>query len=138
MTESAPPTARARVAPAGLGFLAITSIGWGIAWPITKYLLAELPPLTLRGSTGVIGAILLAALALVRGQSLKVAGEIWPRLLLAALLNVTGWMVLMGLALLWLPASEAALIAYTMPVWASILACRSSASGRHCCAASRS
>jgi drug/metabolite transporter (DMT)-like permease len=31
-------------------------------------------------------------------------------------------MVLMGFALLWLPASEAALIAYTMPVWASILA----------------
>jgi drug/metabolite transporter (DMT)-like permease len=28
----------------------------------------------------------------------------------------------MGLALLWLPASEAALIAYTMPVWASMLA----------------
>jgi drug/metabolite transporter (DMT)-like permease len=28
----------------------------------------------------------------------------------------------MGLALLWLPASEAALIAYTMPVWASIMA----------------
>ena len=28
----------------------------------------------------------------------------------------------MGLALLWLPASEAALIAYTMPVWASLLA----------------
>ena len=46
----------------------------------------------------------------------------WPRLVLAALLNVTGWMVLMGLALLWLPASEAALIAYTMPVWASMLA----------------
>ncbi len=46
----------------------------------------------------------------------------WPRLVLAALLNVGGWMVLMGLALLWLPASEAALIAYTMPVWASLLA----------------
>ena len=42
--------------------------------------------------------------------------------MLAALLNVTGWMVLMGLALLWLPASEAALIAYTMPVWASLMA----------------
>ena len=42
--------------------------------------------------------------------------------MLAALFNVTGWMVLMGLALLWLPASEAALIAYTMPVWASMLA----------------
>jgi drug/metabolite transporter (DMT)-like permease len=48
--------------------------------------------------------------------------ELWPRLLLAAFLNVACWMVLMGLALLWLPASEAALIAYTMPIWASILA----------------
>ena len=51
-----------------------------------------------------------------------VAGAIWPRLMTAAILNVTGWMVLMGLALLWLPASEATLIAYTMPVWASLLA----------------
>ena len=110
MTESKP-TARARIAPAGLMFLAITSVGWGFNWPVTKYLLGELPPLTLRGVTGVIGAALLATLALGRGQSLHVARELWPRLMLAALLNVTGWMVLMGLALLWLPASEEALIA---------------------------
>jgi drug/metabolite transporter (DMT)-like permease len=70
----------------------------------------------------VIGAALLAGLALISKQSLKVDAKLWPRLMLAALLNVTGWMVLMGLALLWLPASEAALIAYTMPVWASIMA----------------
>jgi len=103
-------------------FLAITSVGWGFNWPVTKFLLGELPPLTLRGFTGVIGALLLAALALLRGQSLRVDRALWPRLMLAALLNVTGWMVLMGLALLWLPASETALIAYTMPVWASLLA----------------
>jgi drug/metabolite transporter (DMT)-like permease len=41
---------------------------------------------------------------------------------LAAFLNVGCWMVLMGFALVFLPASEAALIAYTMPIWASILA----------------
>jgi drug/metabolite transporter (DMT)-like permease len=103
-------------------FLAITSVGWGFNWPVTKYLLGELPPLTLRGSTGVIGAALLALLALVSGQSLLVPRGVWPRLVLAASLNVGCWMVLMGLALLWLPASEAALIAYTMPVWASLLA----------------
>jgi drug/metabolite transporter (DMT)-like permease len=122
MTEQPPPKARAPLAPAGLAFLAVTSVCWGFNWPIIKFLLSELPPLTMRGFTGVIGAALLAALALLRGQSLKVPAEIWPRLALAALLNVTGWMVLMGLALLWLPASEAALIAYTMPVWASLLA----------------
>jgi drug/metabolite transporter (DMT)-like permease len=110
------------MAPAGLLFLAITSVGWGFNWPVTKYLLGELPPLTLRGVTGVIGALLLAVFAVMRRQSLKVPADQWPRLIPAAILNVTGWMVLMGLALLWLPASEAALIAYTMPVWASMLA----------------
>src|SRR6266700_7479117 len=122
MTSPIPTNARARIAPAGLLFLAITSVGWGFNWPVTKYLLGELPPLTLRGTTGVIGAALLAVLAIARDQSLRVGPQIWPRLVLASLLNVTGWMVLMGLALLWLPASEAALIAYTMPVWASLIA----------------
>ena len=121
MTESKP-TERARLAPAGLMFLAITSVGWGFNWPVTKFLLGELPPLTLRGSTGLIGAALLAVLAIARGQGLAVPRALWPRLMLSALLNVTGWMVLMGFALVWLPASEAALIAYTMPVWASLLA----------------
>jgi drug/metabolite transporter (DMT)-like permease len=124
MTDSnlAPAPMRARITPAGLMFLAITSIGWGFNWPVTKYLIGELPPLTLRGLSGVVGALLLAGLALLRGQSLYVPRKMWGRLVLAAVLNVTGWMVLMGLALLWLPASEAALIAYTMPVWASLIA----------------
>jgi drug/metabolite transporter (DMT)-like permease len=122
MTVANQPGARARIAPAGLMFLAITSVGWGFNWPVTKYLLSELPPLTMRGTTGVIGALLLALLAMLRGQSLRVPRQCWPRLVLAAFLNVACWMSLMGLALLWLPASEAALIAYTMPVWASLLA----------------
>jgi drug/metabolite transporter (DMT)-like permease len=103
-------------------FLAITSVGWGFNWPVTKYLLSELPPLILRGTTGVVGAGLLALLALLSRQSLHVPREQWPRLVLAAFFNVACWMVLMGLALLWLPASEAALIAYTMPIWASLMA----------------
>jgi drug/metabolite transporter (DMT)-like permease len=122
MTSQNQPGARAHITPAGLMYLAITSVGWGFNWPVTKYLLSELPPLTMRGTTGVIGAGLLAGLAILSGQSLRVPREIWPRLVLAAFFNVGCWMTLMGLALLWLPASEAALIAYTMPVWASVLA----------------
>ena len=122
MTVPNQPGAKARIAPAGLAFLAMTSIGWGFNWPITKFLLGYLPPLTLRGTTGVIGASLLAILALSLGESLRVPRAMWPRLVLAAILNVGCWMVLMGFALVYLPASEAALIAYTMPVWASLLA----------------
>jgi drug/metabolite transporter (DMT)-like permease len=117
-----PPTTPARISAAGLMFLAITSVGWGFNWPVTKYLIAQIPPLTLRGLSGVVGALLLALLAVLRGQSLYVPREVWGRLLLASVLNVTLWMVVMGLALLYLPASEAALIAYTMPVWAALIA----------------
>ena len=100
----------------------VTSIGWGLNWPVTKQLLSELPPLSARGMSGVIGAMLLAGLALAIGQSLRVPRAQWPRLVLLSVLNVTCWMALMGLALVWLPASEAAVIAFTMPVWASALA----------------
>ena len=124
MTDSkpVPATPRARISPAGLLLLAITAVGWGFNWPVTKYLIGELPPLTLRGVSGVVGALWLAAMALASRQSLHVPREMWGRLVLAAILNVTGWMALMGLTLLWLPASEAVLIAYTMAVWASLLA----------------
>src|ERR1700716_465126 len=121
MTMQNKMAAKAHITPAGLMFLAITSLGWGFNWPVTKFLLSELPPLTLRGSTGVIGAGLLAVLAIMRGQSLKVSPELWPRLMLAAVLNVMGWMVLMGLALLWLGApGAAAACPYTSRAGASL------------------
>ncbi|MBS0530023.1 MAG: EamA family transporter [Proteobacteria bacterium] len=122
MPDQITPGARVRITPAGLLFLATTSVGWGLNWPATKYLLSELPPLTLRGVTGVAGAALLAIVVLACGQSLQVERALWPRLCLYAFLNVTCWMALVGVALLWLPAGEASMIAYTMPVWASLLA----------------
>ncbi len=46
----------------------------------------------------------------------------WLRLYLAAFLNITLWVVLMGFAMLWLSASEAVIIAYLMPVITTFLA----------------
>lgn len=106
----------------GYALLTATSVGWGLNWPVTKRLLTDLPPLSLRGLSGIIGAALLALLAIAFRQSLKVPRAQWPRLVMLSLLNVTAWMALMGLALTYLPASEAAVLAYTMPVWASALA----------------
>lgn len=116
------PRGATRATPLGLFFLLVTSIGWGFNWPATKYLLSELPPLTLRGITGVAGALLLAVVARLFGQRLAVERALWLRLWVYATLNVSCWMALMGIALLWLGAGEAAMVAYTMPVWAALLA----------------
>src|SRR6202035_2635513 len=100
MTLQSQTGAKARIAPAGLMFLAITSLGWGFNWPIIKHLVSVLPPLTLRGTTGVVGAGLLALLAISRGQNLRVARKLWPRLVLAAILHVGCWMADVGCAAL--------------------------------------
>ena len=77
MSASEPPVSRGRIAPLGLLFLAITSVGWGLNWPVMKFLIAELPPLTARGFTGLVGGGLLMLLALWRGESLRVAPGQW-------------------------------------------------------------
>lgn len=122
MTASHDSRATSQVGASGLAFLLITSVGWGLNWPIMKYVLREWPPLSTRGMTGVVGSLLLLIIALAIGQSLRVPREQWGRLVVFAAFNVSAWMALMGLALLWLPAGEAAVIAYTMPVLASLLA----------------
>jgi len=121
MTEVLP-RKQVHVDSLGLFFLLTTSIVWGLNWPVMKFALSEWPPLSSRGWTGVVGALALALYALARGESLKAPADQWPRLLVSAALNVTLWMFVMSLALLWLPASEAVVIAYTMPVWTALLA----------------
>jgi drug/metabolite transporter (DMT)-like permease len=97
-------------------------IGWGSNWPPMKLLLAELPPMAARTAPGLAAALLLALLASAKGEPLAVPRRLWGRLWVASLLNITAWMGFAALALLWLGAAEACLIAYTMPVWASLLA----------------
>ena len=114
--------ARPRIAPLGLAFLLVTSVAWGLNWPVTKYIVSEWPPLPARGLAGIVGGTTLALYAMARGQSLAVPRDQWLRLAVSAFLNVTVWMGVMGIALLWLPASEAAVVAFTMPVWTALLA----------------
>ncbi|CAM5407623.1 putative inner membrane transporter yiJE OS=Afipia felis OX=1035 GN=yijE_2 PE=4 SV=1 [Afipia felis] len=107
---------------AGYGLLLITTLIWGINWPVAKYLLHELPPLTMRTLPGVFSAMMLAGLVLAKRQSLRVPRSEWGRLFLYALLMVGAWMGLMGLSLVHLPASETAILGATIPVWAVGLA----------------
>lgn len=110
------------IAPLGIAFLLAASIGWGLNFPIMKNLLAEWPPLSARGLSGVVGALALAAIALWRGQRLSVPRHLWLRLALVSLLTISSWVACMGLALVWLSGSEAAILSISLPVWASLLA----------------
>jgi drug/metabolite transporter (DMT)-like permease len=106
----------------GLLCLLVTSVGWGLNWPAMKYLLQEWPPLFARGTSGLCAALLIALLALKAGQSLAVPRALWGKLALAAFLNIFAWMGFATLSIRWLSAGQGALLVYTMPVWATLLA----------------
>ena len=87
-----------------------------------KHLLAEWPPLSSRGLCGILGAVALAMIAVLRQQSLRVPDKMRLHLVLVSTLTIGGWVAFMGIALLWLNASEAAVLGISMPVWVTLLA----------------
>lgn len=106
----------------GVLCLLVTSAGWGINWTAMKILLREWPPLFARGIAGVSAALLLALIGLALRERFAVPRALWPRLLITAFLNVFAWMGFATLCLRWLSAGEGAMLVYTMPVWAALLA----------------
>lgn len=87
-----------------------------------KYLLREWPPLFARGTAGLTAALVIACIAASLGQSLAVSRAQYGRLLVSAFINVFAWMGFSTLSMRWLHAGQAALLVYTMPVWATLLA----------------
>jgi drug/metabolite transporter (DMT)-like permease len=106
----------------GLVCLLVTSAGWGINWPAMKLLLREWPPLFARGVAGVAAGVILAGVAWRLGESLALPRGTAHRLVVASFLNVFAWMGFTTLSLTWLTAGQGALLVYTMPTWAMLLA----------------
>ena len=106
----------------GLAMLAITACSWGFNWPVSKFLLGELPPFAMRTLCCGGGAVFAFALAAGRGEPLRPPAGQWPRLIAFAAMNYGAFTILTTLALFWLPASQAVIVTYTLPIWAAVLA----------------
>jgi drug/metabolite transporter (DMT)-like permease len=101
--------------------LALLSLFWGLAWPAMKIVLGEVRPWTFRAICLAAGGAALLALARAGGAALRVpAGDLKP-LIITSLINITGWHILSAYGLSMLHAGRAAIIAYSMPLWAILL-----------------
>lgn len=108
----------------GLEILLLISIGvfWGLNWPAVRIALTELPPLTLRAIGFTAGALLLALVVRWRNEPLRPPRAELPAMILTSLFSVLGFNVLAAFGQLHTETSRAAIIAFTMPVWATLLA----------------
>jgi probable blue pigment (indigoidine) exporter len=106
----------------GLALVLFTACSWGLTWPQSKFLLTMLPPFSMRASCGVLGFSFAFLVAFLRRERLWPPRDQWPRLIVFSMLNYGLFIALTTESLVWLKASEAVVITYTLPVWASLLA----------------
>lgn len=101
--------------------LAVVALAWGITWPLNKIALFEMAPLTNRALIVPASGLILLVIARLSGVSLAVPRNRRGWLIAVTVLNITGWMVCVGYGVASMAASRAVVIAYTMPLWASIM-----------------
>ncbi len=111
-----------RLTPLTLGLVALVGVLWGLNWPAVKYMLTDVPPLTLRAAGFTGGAAVLLVIVRALGHSLTPQrAEIVP-IAAAGLFVLFGFNILTVLGQLFTEASRAAIIAYTMPAMTAVLA----------------
>jgi drug/metabolite transporter (DMT)-like permease len=98
--------------------LAALTLAWGFNWTAMKVALAEVPPWTFRTLCLGLGSGVLFAVLRAGGHRLAVPKGQWGRLWVLALFNITFWNVLVAFGMTMIPSGRAAILAYTMPVWA--------------------
>jgi drug/metabolite transporter (DMT)-like permease len=105
----------------GVVLLVLLSLGWGLNWPAMKILLAEMPVWTFRAICMVIGSAGLMTFAALKRQRVRLLpGEALP-VLITSLFNMVAWNILSGYGISLIEAGRAAIIGYTMPLWAAVL-----------------
>jgi drug/metabolite transporter (DMT)-like permease len=86
-----------------------------------KIVLSEVRPWTFRMVCLLAGGLSLLGLARMDGTRLKVPSVDFKPLLITALINITGWHILSAHGIALMQAGRAAIIAYTMPMWAILI-----------------
>lgn len=100
--------------------LLMMTVIWGINWTVMKYATNQMPPLTFRTISMVLALLTLWAMAATMKVPLKVPRQLIPRVVLLSIPNMIGWHILCILAVNELSVGRAAILGYTMPVWAVV------------------
>ncbi len=95
---------------------------WGLNWAAVRTILSWWSPWTLRTVGLGLAAVLLFLLARHRGNPLLIRRDHLPRLVVSSLLTIVGFNLATAFAQLAGSTSRAAIVTFTMPVWAVLFA----------------
>jgi drug/metabolite transporter (DMT)-like permease len=117
------PAAEAHADTGARLMLVVLCVVWGITWPIMRIALTEVPPLTMRALSTLVGGVALYAVCLIRGRDLRLPGaKGLVHVAVGAVLNVASFSVFSTFAQLYAETGRVAIVSYTMPIWSVVLA----------------
>ncbi len=102
--------------------LIILILVWASVWSLFKIAIEVIPPFSFRVIIGIPAFVLLLALGFKKVKKINIPKDEWKSLILISFFNVTLWQVLMLYGISMLGGGRAAVLTYTMPVWATIFA----------------
>ena len=102
--------------------LVLLILVWTSVWSLFKVAIEAIPPLSFRVIIGIPAFILLLFLGFKKVKTIYIPKSDFKPLLLISFFNVTLWQVLMLYGINMLGGGRAAVLTYTMPVWATIFA----------------
>jgi len=99
------------------------SLAWGLSWPVMKIALDEIPPFSMRTGTSGLATVTLFALAFLQRRRVRIPSPVaGVHLVIAGFLNVACFTLFSAFAQLATATSRVAVLTYTMPIWAALLA----------------
>ncbi len=102
--------------------LASLSLFWGLNWPGMKIILAELPVWWFRAMCLVAGGCILMGVSALSGNRCRLHRDEFGPVALCGTFAILGWMVFSAYGVSLMPAGRASIIAFTMPLWATLIA----------------
>ena len=98
------------------------SLFWGLNWPGMKIILSEMTVWWFRASCLIIGGCILMLLTALSGNRWKLRRQEIGPVMLCGSFAILGWMVFSAYGVSQMPAGRASIIAFTMPLWATLIA----------------
>lgn len=128
MPDASPPTAVAKktqsvvTRPMALTLLVLVILLWGVNWPVMKQVVGHMPPISFVASRLLLGALsLIIFTAALRQLRLPSRADL-PVILSVGGLQMGVFTLLVTIAVQYVPAGRAGILAYTTPLWVVPLA----------------
>jgi drug/metabolite transporter (DMT)-like permease len=101
-----------------LVLILLVTLAWGVNYTVMKAVVSNFPPISFRALTFLFGLLFIGLDGISRREHFRVAREEWGLVLRISFFNMVLWHLGLIVSLTLLNSGRAAIVGYTMPVWA--------------------